>query len=49
MRRSPPNRYTTTLKRNKIPHTKKNRNLLAHNAELSRAVVKIDIKVIVQV
>jgi len=35
-----PSRYTTTPKRDKIPH-KKNRNLLVHIVGLSTAVVKI--------
>jgi len=44
MKRSP-SRYTTTPKREKVPH-KKNRSLLVHIVELSTAVVKVDIKVI---
>jgi len=39
-------RYTTTPKRDKILHTKKNRNLSVHIVELSTAVVEVDIKVI---
>jgi len=48
MKHSPhsPSRYTTTPKRDKIPHTQKNRSLLVHIVELSTAVVKVDIKVI---
>jgi len=44
MRRSP-TRYTTTPKRDKIPH-KKNRSLLVQTVELSTVLVKVDIKVI---
>ena len=44
MKRSP-SRYTTTPKRDKIPH-KKIRSLLVHIVELSTAVVEVDIKVI---
>jgi len=36
-------RYTTTPKRDKIPQ--KNRSLLVHIVELSRAVVEVDTKV----
>ena len=41
----PPIRYTTTPKRDKIPHTK-NRSLLVHIVELSTVLVKVDTKVI---
>jgi len=39
-----PSRYTTTPKRDKIPQ--KNRSMLVHIVELSTAVVKVVIKVI---
>jgi len=43
MKRSP-SHYTTTPKRDKIPHKK--RSLFVHIVELCTATVKVDIKVI---
>jgi len=39
-----PSRYTTIPKRDKIPHTHKNKTLLVHIVELSTVVVKVHIK-----
>jgi len=42
--RHSPSRYTTTSERDKIPQ-KKQKSVIVHIAELSTAVVKVDIKV----